>query len=150
PARRPSRQGALGLRHAQGLGRSRSGQTDPFSSCNRAWTGGYTHPHRSAHHSDHSAGEGSMNRLRTHHLLLFAVLSLCFISGPAVADALPRAKPEAVGLASDQLKKIEALFTKAVADKQIAGGVVLLARKGKIGYLQGIGRADADADKPMA
>src|SRR5262249_9478681 len=63
---------------------------------------------------------------------------------------LPRARPEAVGLPSDRLKKIEELFIKAVADKQIAGGVVLLARKGQVGYLQGIGFADVQADKPMA
>jgi CubicO group peptidase (beta-lactamase class C family) len=82
--------------------------------------------------------------------LLVVVVFLCFLPRPAVADDLPRARPEAVGLESGRLKKIEELFTKAVADKEIAGGVVLLARKGKIGYLHGIGRADAEADKPMA
>jgi CubicO group peptidase (beta-lactamase class C family) len=91
-----------------------------------------------------------MNRLRILSWLPIALVVLTFVPTPAVADDLPRAKPEAVGLSADRLKKIDSLFTQAVADKQIAGGVVLLARRGKVGYLQGIGRADLEADRPMA
>src|SRR5262245_26640578 len=93
--------------------------------------------------------EESMKRFRPLHWLFVATVGLAFVAQPLVADDLPRAKPEAVGLSSAQLKKIEDLFTKAVADRQIAGAVVLVARKGQVGYLQGIGRADVEADKPM-
>ena len=72
------------------------------------------------------------------------------LSVPAFADDLPRARPDAVGLSPDRLKKIDELVARAVADKQVAGGVMLLARKGKVGYLQGIGRADVESNRPMA
>jgi CubicO group peptidase (beta-lactamase class C family) len=91
-----------------------------------------------------------MNRIGLFRWLLAACFVSFLFSARSLADDLPRAKPEAVGLAPDRLKKIDELFVQAVADKQIAGGVVLLARKGKVGYLQGIGRADVEADKPMA
>jgi CubicO group peptidase (beta-lactamase class C family) len=72
------------------------------------------------------------------------------IPGLTRANDVPRAQPEAVGLSAERLQKIDALFEQAVRDKHIAGGVVLLARRGKVAYLHGIGRADVEADKPMA
>jgi CubicO group peptidase (beta-lactamase class C family) len=65
------------------------------------------------------------------------------------ADDLPRARPEAVGLKAEKLQKIDELFQKEIQEKHIAGAVVLLARHGKVTYLRGLGRADAEADKPM-
>ena len=59
------------------------------------------------------------------------------------------AKPEDVGLASERLERIASAIQKSVDDGRIAGGVSLVARHGKIAYLQAVGMADRDAHKPM-
>ena len=79
-------------------------------------------------------------------VLFFAFLALCCT---ASAQELPKVLPQEAGLSADKLQRIDALFNEAVAKKQIAGAVVLLARQGKVGYLQGIGVQDAEAKTPM-
>jgi CubicO group peptidase (beta-lactamase class C family) len=87
--------------------------------------------------------------VRRVHWLLFAVplLLVGFVS--VRADDLPRAKPEAVGLSPQKLARLDETFAKVIADKKLSGAVVLIARKGKIGYLQSFGMADVEANKPM-
>jgi CubicO group peptidase (beta-lactamase class C family) len=80
---------------------------------------------------------------------LLAVLLLALCSPPARADDLPRAVPADVSLKPEGLGRIDTLMADAVAKKQIAGGVVLLARHGKVGYLKAFGMRDAEAGKPM-
>jgi CubicO group peptidase (beta-lactamase class C family) len=90
-----------------------------------------------------------MRGVRTIPWSLLASLALVFSSAAAFADDLPRVKPEAAGLSADKLKRIDEVFAKAVEDKQVAGSVVLILRKGKVAYLQSTGLADIDAKKPM-
>ena len=63
--------------------------------------------------------------------------------------ASPTATPEEVGLSSERLERISSAIQKSVDDGRIAGGVSLVARHGKIVYLQAVGMADRDAHKPM-
>jgi CubicO group peptidase (beta-lactamase class C family) len=81
----------------------------------------------------------------------WCLLGLVFLTLGRVASAeQPLAiSPEKAGLAAEKLQRIDALFSDAVQKKQIAGAVVLLARQGTIGYLQGIGLRDAEAGTPM-
>ncbi len=67
----------------------------------------------------------------------------------ALAVAGPIAKPEEVGLSSERLERIASAIQKSVDDGRIAGGVSLVARHGKIAYLQAVGMAERDARKPM-
>lgn len=81
------------------------------------------------------------------YLLCLALLALCHTS---LAEEPPKVSPQRAGLSADKLQRIDALFQQAVEKKQIAGAVVLLARNGHVGYLQGIGLQDAEAKTPMA
>lgn len=67
----------------------------------------------------------------------------------AVTAAIPTTTPEEVGLSSERLTRIAGAIQKSVDDGRIAGGVSLVARHGKIAYLQAVGMADRDAHKPM-
>lgn len=70
-------------------------------------------------------------------------------AAPALAAASPTATPEDVGLSSERLGRIAAAIQRAVDEGRIAGGVSLVARHGKIAYLQAVGMADREAHKPM-
>ena len=76
------------------------------------------------------------------------VLCLCFIATLS-AQNLPTASPESVGLASTRLQRVESAVQQYVAKKQIAGAVVLVARKGKIAYTKSVGLQDLETKKPM-
>jgi CubicO group peptidase (beta-lactamase class C family) len=68
----------------------------------------------------------------------------------AAAKAAPAATtPEDVGLSSARLERITSAIQKSVGDKRLAGGVALVARRGKVVYLKAVGDADRDAKKPM-
>jgi CubicO group peptidase (beta-lactamase class C family) len=91
--------------------------------------------------------------MRTIHLFsrhLIVLLAVFLGHAAARAEGPPKPSPEAAGLAPARLERIDALIRAAVERRQIAGGVALLARHGKLGYLQAIGRQDVEAKKPMA
>lgn len=60
---------------------------------------------------------------------------------------LSEGKPEEVGLSSDHLKNIDQLFNKWIDDNKIPGGIVLVARKGKIAYFKSFGKSDIEEGK---
>ena len=74
-------------------------------------------------------------------------------SSPGAAHAMvpagSTAAPEDVGLSPERLARIASAIQKSVDDGRIAGGVSLVARHGKIAYLQAVGMADRDAHKSM-
>jgi len=63
------------------------------------------------------------------------------------ALSIDKVKPETVGLSTKRLQRIDYLIDQHISDKKIAGAVTLIARKGKIAYLQPSGLADIN--KPM-
>ena len=65
------------------------------------------------------------------------------------AGDLPRAKPEEVGLSSQRLAMITEVLKADVASKKIPGAVLLIARHGKLAYLESVGKVDPATDKPM-
>jgi CubicO group peptidase (beta-lactamase class C family) len=73
----------------------------------------------------------------------------CLLAGAARAGELPRAKPEEVGLSAGKLDRVRSLVQDAVDRRQTAGAVVLVARRGKVAYLESIGEMDAKAGKAM-
>jgi len=80
-----------------------------------------------------------------------AVVGLCLwaASLAAVAQDLPTARPEAVGLSSERLERIAAAVDRSIADKRIAGAVTLVARRGRVAWLRAQGMADREASRPM-
>jgi CubicO group peptidase (beta-lactamase class C family) len=74
---------------------------------------------------------------------------LTLLAAIARGQELPRATPEAAGLASAKLDRAKAVAQEMVDKKQTAGVVLLVARRGKIARLDTLGMMDIDAGKPM-
>ena len=72
-------------------------------------------------------------------------------SPPAlVGMGLPEASPEQVGMTKQKLDRIHDALKQHVADGKLPGTVVLVARKGKLIYVDVTGFQDKDEGKPMA
>src|ERR1700689_3342099 len=91
--------------------------------------------------------------ISTGGLVQSQTLSHLKVNPPAVAlapaPASPTATPEDVGMSSERLQRMASVIQKSVDDGRLAGGVALVARHGKIVYLQAVGMADREAHKPM-
>jgi CubicO group peptidase (beta-lactamase class C family) len=62
---------------------------------------------------------------------------------------MPRARPEAVGLSAERLARLTPVLKSYVDSGTLAGSVTLIARRGKLVYLQALGTADREANTPM-
>ena len=76
---------------------------------------------------------------RLHLRSLVVVTFAACAAGAALAQPLPTASPESVGMSSQRLDKLTALLRQDVADKKLPGAVVMVARKGKLVYSQAFG-----------
>ncbi len=56
---------------------------------------------------------------------------------------------ESVGMSPERLSRIDAMLKEAASSGEIPGGVALIARKGKIVYLQAFGQADSKRKIPF-
>lgn len=81
--------------------------------------------------------------------MLPVLLGIFFFNLLALAQDLPTAKPESVGLSSERLERLAATVQHDIDDKRIAGAVTLVVRRGKIAWLKAQGMADREASKPM-
>jgi CubicO group peptidase (beta-lactamase class C family) len=79
-------------------------------------------------------------------LLVSAVL-LLGLSLPAVA--MPTAAPGDVGLSAERLERVGQVIRRHIDEGRYPGAVVLIARKGRIGYFQSFGQLDPAAGTPM-
>ena len=77
------------------------------------------------------------------------LLLLMSLGSAAHSAEIPTAKPEDVGMSAAALAKIDTVMADLVRDKKLAGGIVLVARHGKIVYFQSSGLMDIEANKPM-
>lgn len=68
----------------------------------------------------------------------------------AQAAELPRADPASVGLDPDRLAAITRLLKSDVDQHVLPGGVLLIARHGKVAYEEGVGSRDPQAPAPAA
>src|SRR5215475_9063536 len=73
-----------------------------------------------------------------------ALAWLAFVS-VAVAENLPYAKPEEVGLSSERLGRVTEMLRTNIAAGEIPGAVLLIARNGKIAYFESLGLLDPQA-----
>ena len=92
-----------------------------------------------------SRGDEPMKRLLINLVLALLVLSTL----PAHAASLPTAKPEEVGLSSVGLQRIGRTLKADVESGRLAGAVVVVARKGRIAYLESVGFRDKAAGALM-
>jgi CubicO group peptidase (beta-lactamase class C family) len=78
---------------------------------------------------------------RSPALLALIVLVCCAASAFAEGGTFPSAAPETVGLSSPRLARLDLLMRRALDEKTVAGGILLVARHGKIAYLNCFGLA---------
>ena len=60
-----------------------------------------------------------------------------------------QAEPAEVGLSADRLKRIPEAMAREIAANRIPGGVLAIARRGRIAYHEAFGMRDPAADAPM-
>jgi len=76
--------------------------------------------------------------------LLLATLALSLS-----AAEIPIVPPAKVGLSKAKLAEVDQFMERQVADQKIAGGIVMISHKGKIGFFHTYGQMDREANKPM-
>ena len=81
--------------------------------------------------------------------ILVHIWFLLALTLSAFSHELPLVEPEAVGLSTKRLSRIDKVMEAHVAQQKIAGGVTLIARHGKIAHLGAYGMMDVEAEKPM-
>ena len=89
--------------------------------------------------------------MRSVHGTLALVLS-CILCVPLFANAaepVPRAKPEEVGMSSERLALIGKIIDSEVARDQLPGGVLAVARRGKLVHFEAYGYLDKATGTPM-
>jgi CubicO group peptidase (beta-lactamase class C family) len=75
--------------------------------------------------------------------------SLLFAAVSALAQDLPSAKPESVGLSPERLERIASTVQREIEHRRIAGAVTLVARHGKVVWFKSQGALDREANKAM-
>ena len=78
-----------------------------------------------------------------------AVVSL-LVAQTLFAQGLTPAKPESVGMSSARLERLTSALQAYVDDDRLAGAAAIVARRGKIAYLEAVGHRDKEAGSPMA
>ena len=86
--------------------------------------------------------------MKNKSIILCTVLSIG-IALSAIGQSISVVKPEESGLSLDRLESIDRILNEYVDQEELAGGVVLIARKGQIGYLKAFGMKDIDSKEPM-
>jgi CubicO group peptidase (beta-lactamase class C family) len=81
---------------------------------------------------------------------IVALLAVVLLLSPIAAQALPTAPPEQVGLSRERLARIAPALSRQIESKNFPGAVVLIARRGRIGYFEAIGQLDPKTGTPMS
>jgi len=81
-------------------------------------------------------------------LIVFSAVCTVMFVNPLSAGA-PTASPEAVGLSSERLQRIDELVERHIDAGSFSGAVTLVARNGQIAHLKAHGLMDLESEKPM-
>ena len=84
-----------------------------------------------------------MNRLR------WLLASVLLVSTFAKGGEIPKADPGEVGLSPSKLAELKPSLRKLVEEGQIAGGVALVVRHGKVVFVDAFGQRDRASQAPM-
>src|SRR5689334_4892650 len=80
----------------------------------------------------------------------FVLLALWAVCGVSVRAAdLPTSTPEAEGMSADMLANVGKVMNGFVRDRKIAGGIVLIARNGKLVFQETYGLRKLDGKLPV-
>jgi CubicO group peptidase (beta-lactamase class C family) len=90
------------------------------------------------------------HQMKLHKVICMSAVVTC-IAFSALAQGLPKAShPEDVGFSSERLKRLTSAFQTDVDKGAIPGAVVLIARNGKVAYLEAFGFQDREKKIPMS
>ena len=81
--------------------------------------------------------------------LLAVSAAVVLLTASAWAETLPRTKPEQVGLSSERLEHLSRVLRNEIEKGKFPGAVALVARKGRIAYLESFGVRDPETRTPM-
>ncbi len=88
-------------------------------------------------------------RSRCIAIVAFAITTLCW-AAILGAQGLPIAAPELVGMSGQRLSRIGEAFKQEIDKGNMAGVVVLVARKGHLAYSSALGFQNKQTGKPMS
>src|SRR6516165_3046132 len=90
-----------------------------------------------------------MKSMQLRKYLMVGWALVIWASVSAFADDLQRILPEEAGFSSAKLAQVKPVIQAMLDKKETAGVVTIVARHGKIVYLEAMGMMDIDAGKPM-
>ena len=90
-----------------------------------------------------------LRRVTYDKICISVLVCMLAIHASTVAQELPVAKPDAVGLSAERLGRIGAVVQRSIEEKRIAGAVTLVARRGSVVWFKAQGMMDREAGKPM-
>lgn len=88
--------------------------------------------------------------MKLHKRFLFVITAFLCILGGLYGDDLPRGDAKSMGFSPEKLKNIDSLLNDSVEKKKFSGGVVLIARHGKVVQVSTAGMQDIENKTPMA
>jgi len=77
------------------------------------------------------------------------VMNWSILASPLRASEIPVVSAAKAGLAEAKLAEVDTFMERQVADKKIAGGIVIISHSGKIGFFHAYGQMDLESNKPM-
>ncbi len=81
---------------------------------------------------------------------VFMPLLVALLAAPALfAGTLPKSSPADAGLSAERLQRITEAMKRDTANGDIPGAVALVARNGKIAYIEAVGQADKEKSVAM-
>ncbi len=81
------------------------------------------------------------------HAAFMVVLAM--LAGTPAAAQIPTARPEAVGMSSERLLRVDAWVARMQAEGKLAGAVTAVARRGQVVSLKAHGLADIETQRAM-
>ena len=84
-----------------------------------------------------------------HRTLLFFILFLTISAHVQATVLLPMAKPEKVSLDPKKLKAVDQKMEQLTKEGRLAGGIVVIAKKGKVVHFGTYGKRDLENDLPV-
>lgn len=80
---------------------------------------------------------------------MLLVIGLALVCSTAITHAQDAATVSSLGFSPERLRRLDAVMQESVAKKEIAGGIMYIARNGQMVKLQAYGMQDIEAGKPM-
>jgi CubicO group peptidase (beta-lactamase class C family) len=87
-------------------------------------------------------------QLRLKSVAMLVACAVLFVTG-IWAQSLGPAAPEQVAMSRERLARIGPIMQENISGGQMAGGVGLIARHGKLIYFETWGLADKEGNQPM-